>query len=105
MRGYLWCVTPGKLIILGIPKVICLKLGFQCSCVPRMGDGNAAGQLHGMAQRHGLDHIGFSNLWRGTPHMGCARVVDDGYVHENRAGRGRAARNRNPSVHQVCDEV
>ena len=80
-------------------------LGFQASCVPRMGDGNAAGQLHGMAQRHGHDHLGFSNLWRGTPDIGCARVVDMGYIQENRAGRGCARINDNPTVQEWCQQV
>ena len=80
-------------------------IGFQASCVPCMGDGNASGQLHGMAERNNENRLGFPNLWRGTSTLGCARVVDSGYVHENRAGRGRARMNNNPNVQEWCEQV
>ena len=70
-----------------------------------MGDGSAAGQLHGMARRNNHDHLGFANLWRGTSQIGCGRVVDIGYMTVDRAGRGRATQNNNPTVRGVCEEV
>ena len=70
-----------------------------------MGDGNASGQLHGMAERNDENQLGFPNLWRGTSTLGCARVVDSGYVHENRAGRGRARMNNNPNIQEWCEQV
>lgn len=82
-----------------------ILIGFQASCVPRMGDGSAAGQLHGMARRINQDHLGFANLWRGTSQIGCGRVVDNGYLTVDRAGRGRARQNNNPTVQSVCQEV
>ena len=70
-----------------------------------MGDGSAAGQLHGMAQRHGVDNLGFASLWRGTPQIGCARVVDSGYPYEDRVGQARARANGNPTVQEQCERV
>ena len=70
-----------------------------------MGDGNASGQLHGMAERNNENRLGFPNLWRGTSTLGCARVVDSGYVHANRAGQGRARMNNNPNIQEWCEQV
>ena len=82
-----------------------LPPGFQASCVPRMGDSSASAQLHGMAGRQGTDTRGFSNLWRGTPDIGCARVVDLGYVHEDRNVLASARLNGNPTVREACQQV
>ena len=79
--------------------------GFQASCVPRMGDGAAASQLAGMAQRRGYLNRGFSNLWRGTPEMGCFRFVDSGYVYEDRNVLAAARNNNNPSFLEQCRQV
>lgn len=51
-----------------------------------------------MVERAGQDNIGFSNLWRGATDIKCARVVDSGYVHEDRVTRATATRRNNPTV-------
>ena len=79
--------------------------GFQASCTPRMGDSAASAQLHGMTERAGVDHLGFSSLWRGAEDIKCMRFVDSGYVFQDRTARASAARNGNPSVAQWCAQV
>lgn len=51
-----------------------------------------------MVERGGHDHMGFANLWRGASDIKCARVVDSGYVHEDRVTRAAATRLNNPTV-------
>jgi hypothetical protein len=62
-------------------------------------------QQHGMGRRRNRDHIGFARLWRGTPQWGTIRVVDLGYVFEDRAGMGRARMRGNISLHDQCQQV
>lgn len=70
-----------------------------------MGDHSATMQQHGMGRRRNRDHIGFASLWRGTPQWGLIRVVDLGYVFEDRAGMGRARMRGNISLHDQCRQV
>ena len=58
-----------------------------------------------MVERASQDNIGFSNLWRGALDIKCARVVDLGYVHENRVTRATNLSRNNPSVVDWCREV
>ena len=80
-------------------------VGLQASCSPRCGDSSCSSQLHGMVERASQDNIGFSNLWRGALDIKCARVVDLGYVHENRVTRATNLSRNNPSVVDWCCEV
>ena len=79
--------------------------GFQASTVPRLGDAAVASQIHGAAVRAGRDHQGCNNLYRGAPDIGVARVVDLGYVKEDRNTRAANARLGNPSVMEWCAQV
>lgn len=73
--------------------------------MPRLGDAAAASQIHGAAVRVGRDHLGCNNLYRGTSDIGVARVVDLGYVKEDRNTRAANVRLGNPSVMEWCAEV
>ena len=70
-----------------------------------MGDASASAQLHGMTARAGVDHLGFSQLYRGEATIGCGRVVDRGYVDRGRGVMASTARNGNPTVEAWCAEV
>ena len=70
-----------------------------------MGDSAASGQLHGMTERAGVDNVGFSSLWRGADNIKCMRIVDCGYVYQDRTAIASAARNNNPTVAQWCAQV
>jgi hypothetical protein len=82
-----------------------LPTGHQASCVPRMGDASASAQLHGMTARAGVDHLGFSALYRGEATIGCGRVVDRGYVDRGRGVTASTRRNNNPTVEAWCAQV
>ena len=79
--------------------------GFQASTVPRLGDGAVASQVHGATARAGVDHLGCSNLWRGVEGLGCARVVDRGYVAEDAVSAAANRRLGNPTIREWCDQV
>ena len=49
--------------------------------------------------------LGFRNLFRGTPQLGAAKVVDLGYVYEDRNTLASARDNGNPTVRQQAVEV
>ena len=83
----------------------CLSSGFQGSCVPRLGDAAVGSLIHGSSERAGLDHIGPSNLFRGTADIGTARVVDKGYVKQDRNTLASNARLGNPSLPEWCQQV
>ena len=129
--GHLWCITPGTFICHYCDQMMCpctsittpslchfLSLvllfrssihpppspGFQASSVPRCGDGAASAQLGGMVRRAGHT-LGFRNLFRGTPQLGAAKVVDLGYVYEDRNTLASARDNGNPTVRQQAVEV
>ena len=70
-----------------------------------MGDSAASAQLHGMTQRANVDHMGFSSLWRGADDIKCLRIVDSGYVWEDRVTRASASRNNNPTVAEWSRQV
>ena len=70
-----------------------------------MGDASASAQLHGMTARAGVDHLGFSALYRGEATIGCGRVVDRGYVDHGRGVRASTRRNNNPTVEAWCAQV
>jgi hypothetical protein len=70
-----------------------------------MGDASASAQLHGMAARAGVDHLGFCCLYRGEAAIGCGRVVDRGYVDRGRGVQASTARNGNPTVEAWCAQV
>ena len=79
--------------------------GFQGSCVPRLGDAAVASQILGSSEREGLSHIGVCNLFRGTPDIGTARVVDKGYVKPDRNTIAANRRLGNPTLTEWCDQV
>ena len=70
-----------------------------------MGDASASAQLHGMTARAGVDHLGFSALYRGEATIGCGRVVDRGYVDRGRGVGASTRRNNNPTVEAWCTQV
>lgn len=70
-----------------------------------MGDASASAQLHGMTARAGVDHLGFSSLYRGEATIGCGRVVDRGYVDRGRGVGASTRRNNNPTVEAWCAQV
>ena len=78
-KGYCWAVQPGASW-----KVFVWKSGFQGICVPRLGDAAVASLILGVSERGGTEHIGASNLFRGTADIGTARIVDKGYVKQDR---------------------
>ena len=49
--------------------------------------------------------LGFRNLFRGTPQLAAAKVVDLGYVYEDRNTLASARDNGNPTVRQQAVEV
>ena len=73
--------------------------------MPRLGDAAVSSQIHGAAARAGRDRQGLHNLYRGAPDIGVARVVDLGYVKEDRNTRAANVRLGNPSVMEWCAEV
>lgn len=73
--------------------------------MPRLGDAAVASQIHGSAVRAGRDHQGCHNLYRGSADIGTARVVDLGYVKEDRNTRASNVRLGNPSVVDWCAQV
>ena len=79
--------------------------GFQGSCVPRLGDAAVASLILGASERAEIEHIGASNLFRGTAEIGTARVVDKGYVKQDRNTIAANARLGNPSLPEWCQQV
>ena len=79
--------------------------GFQGSCVPRLGDAAVASLIRGASERAGTEHIGASNLLRGTADIGTARIVDKGYVKQDRNTMAANARLGNPSLPEWCQQV
>ena len=73
--------------------------------MPRLGDAAVAAQVHGAAVRAGRDEQGCPNLYRGASDIGVARVVDLGYVKEDRNTRAANERLGNPSVMEWCAQV
>jgi hypothetical protein len=114
-RGYLWAVTPGvfthyhqhyhNLIVLHYQYDNLPYSGFQPSCTPRCGDASCTAQMHGMVRRHGESHSGFENLWRGTDEIKTMRVLDYGYVYEDRNTVAANLRNGNPDVATATAQV
>jgi hypothetical protein len=103
-RGYIWAVTPG---ITALSFILSFSTfpGFQASCTPRCGDASCSAQLHGMVRRHGQHNLGFENLYRGTPTIGTARIVDAGYVYRDRNTVAANRRNGNQDVATATDQV
>ena len=79
--------------------------GFQGSTTPRLGDGAVSSQILGSTRRAGVDELGCTNLFRGTPDIGTCRVVDSGYVHLDRNTRAANDRIGNPSLQEWCRQV
>ena len=70
-----------------------------------MGDGAAVSQVIGATARAGVNDLGTSNLYRGTPDIGTCRVVDSGYINLDRNTRAANERIGNPSLQEWCQEV
>ena len=79
--------------------------GPQGSTTPRLGDGAVSAQILGSTRRAGVDDLGCTNLFRGTPDIGTCRVVDSGYVHLDRNTRAANDRLGNPSLQEWCRQV
>ena len=116
-NAFKWVMCATLLAIVGLFSVVSSHLfisfaliwmrisGPQGSTTPRLGDGAVSAQILGSTRRAGVDDLGCTNLFRGTPDIGTCRVVDSGYVHLDRNTRAANTRIGNPSLQEWCRQV